>query len=195
MRLAAALAMVAVMTGTGCGSTPSPSSASPPRLEFLETVAVPLADPPGVDVGAFGGIATVRIGGTRGSVEVQSVQLLADPGLGSTYLGFTDCHKGCAGAALTDAEGMILARNSLLGTLPADISEEDDASRKPVSFVIEMQPTAEGWDRLRSGACLYVHAARVSLSDGTQEQVRAPGGHWIAAVFIGHVAPAVSASC
>lgn len=178
LRLLLMLATGAITAG--CASSPPPSSHE--SVEFLEAVSVPVLVDSSPAPHTDGGVVSVRIGAVYASVVVTNVTFISDPGLDATYLGFTDCRKGCPGAQRWDPEGQSLALGGLLGRLPFPVPVEYARSTAPLSVVLRLAvPSAQGVSRLMSG-CLYVHAARVTLSDGTQVTATAPGRHWIAAI-------------
>lgn len=177
----ALLLLVTSAMVAGCGSSPPPSG-SQGQVDFLEAVSVPVLVSPAPSPHTDGGVVSVRIGAVEKPVTITKVELVSDAGLAATYLGYTDCRRGCPGAQRWDDQGRQLALGGLLGSLPLTVPVEYSQSQPPLSVVIRMAvPTDQGVARLMKG-CLYVRSARLTLSDGDQVTATAPQGHWIAAV-------------
>lgn len=180
VRLLACLAAAGALLGAGCQSGVPPNSA--PRIEFLEANAVPVPIVSSPSPRADGGVVTITVAGINQAVTVTNVGFASDPGLMATYLGWTDCHKGCAGTGLADPAGLAFARHSLDGTTPVTLPREFDPNSKRLSFVVVLRVASSSLSRLEAG-CLYVRSARLTLADGSVETVTAPGGQWIAAIL------------
>jgi hypothetical protein len=167
-----------------CAGTPSPPSQQRSGVEFLEQNAavarVDAAPTPHTD----GTIVTEAVAGISSSVTVTAVSFDTDAGLRAQYLGWSDCHSGCAGTAAADAGGLALARNSVGGTLPVKLPHEFDPNATKLSFVIVLRVDGATGLAALQHRCLHVVDARLTLADGSVVVARTPDHRWIAAMML-----------
>jgi hypothetical protein len=182
MRHLLALVVAIVVVLVGCGAPPLKTG----DLELSRsTLGVPL------DRDHDGGLrasAVMSLGLTNvtdRTLEIVSVEPVADEGLEVEFIGYSTCRRGCAGTQDWTPETAERVERGLDGTLPVPVrSDRNDSQDQPppveLTFVMSV-PSAAGADALERG-CLRLLGINATFSDDSQTYITSGNGEFVAAL-------------
>lgn len=177
----------------GCEKSESPTPSAAPRpLRFVERVTVPVT-PEDEAV-----VSLQLLNTSRRDLRVVSITPQADDQLSVRYVGYSTCKNGCSGAGVLDEETKALVEKGLEGTLPIDvpgIDKLESEERKPYFLIFALAAKPGNGALALKQRCLRVHAAMITLADGTRMKMAEPDGSWIAGIHLPEPLPSGYRDC
>jgi hypothetical protein len=165
--------LIVVATGlamAGCSTSPPAATvAGAPRSTSIYFIEAAVAPVPAVTAG--GGVITVRIANTgRSTATISHTDPVADSDLQVTYMGFSRCNRGCAGAGEWNDATARQVEAGLDGRYPLALQVHD----RSLSLVFRLETPTDGGRQALTKKCLTFRGAVATLQDGTRVFVTTP---------------------